>query len=513
MAAAFVLSLLVYLLPWTSAAQRLFYSQALGPFLFSALTVAALARGLTRLQAEERRFWTDVLAAFAAWMMVYFLYLFFPTGERPMALGWVVEMLYLASYVALILAVERHPHRVHRWRPMGLERALAVPAVLAFTLALIAYFVLVPAYVGVSGGKDWSPSYILYLCLDAYLATRFLALARSAGSLRWRQLYLILGLTEAVFFLCDLVELRFYAQGGRPWGTASDLFFYLPYLLLVTSRLRHARFSTDATSSTVEERPEIHFTRPSGRTMIHALAFPLLHYACYRLGIFTDETQRAHETLVFAAVVLLGSVALVQHRLLERKARELWLDRERVETSLRGSEQDLRLMIERYHAERKVQMSEEKFAKALRVSRDIMAISSLTDGRIVDINDSFERLTGFSREEVLGHTAMELGLWGKPQERPRMVEQLEAEGAVRDLPGSFCTKSGEVRRCTFSAERLSIDGEPFLLSVTRVIEEPVDRASDAVDDTADDTATIGLTTDPPAVSPSDDTSTDFPIEV
>ena len=275
----------------------------------------------------------------------------------------------------------------------------------------------------------------------------------------------------AAFFSSDLLEWRTAEVDSPSWEALAGLLTYLPFLLIALVRVRHHPFTEDATRSRFEERSDIHFARPGRHTMIHALAFPLLHYGGYRLGLTSTAHRASHETLVVCMIVLLGAIAFFQHGLLERKARELWFDRERTEDSLRHSQTDLRLMIERYHADQKVRLSEEKFAKAFQVCPDAMAITALSDGRLKDVNDKFLSISGFERDEVLGRTTAELQLWIEPEERDRMAQTLKREGMVREMEGRFRTKNGGVVIGLFSAEQLILDGEPYLLSVTHDITE------------------------------------------
>ncbi len=479
MLAALAVTAALYLLPVLGDAQRALFSRALGPLIFLSLIVAALISGLERLSAGERRFWQDVIAAFSALLAAAVLYLVFPRVEKPLVLDLAVEVLYAAYYAALVLAAERQPHRTYRWRPAGLERALAWPAVSAFILALLGYFIVVPILTRSPDSERWLSSFALYLALDVYLTARFLWLSSTAGSARWRTLYLVLGLTSGAVFLTDLLELAVYSpwrasgatEAPMMWGAALDLAYFVPYLAIILARSRHFPFKDEPAATVADERPETHFTRPSGRTMVHALAFPLLHLGGYSLGVLGASHRPERDVLVFGAVLVLGAIAVIQHRMLERRARELWHDREQVEASLRRNEKDLRMMVERYHTDQKLQLSEEKLAKAFRICPDPMMITSLVDGRIKEINDSFELTTGYLREDILGKSVHELGMYIDPERRQEMIRILELEGSVRELETRFRTRSGAVLIALVSVEKLNIDGEPHLLSVARDVTE------------------------------------------
>ena len=66
---------------------------------------------------------------------------------------------------------------------------------------------------------------------------------------------------------------------------------------------------------------------------------------------------------------------------------------------------------DRQQAEESLRQSDERFSKAFRASPIPICISTLKEGRYLDVNDSFLQLLGFNREEVIGHTSLELGIW------------------------------------------------------------------------------------------------------
>ncbi|ETX07632.1 ATP-binding protein [Candidatus Entotheonella palauensis] len=114
------------------------------------------------------------------------------------------------------------------------------------------------------------------------------------------------------------------------------------------------------------------------------------------------------------------------------------------------------------------QMAEERFSKAFHASPEGIFITDLT-GRYVDINDSFLSLLGYSREEVIRRTYLELDRWVDPDEHARIIEAVQTYGRVRDLDTRFQTKSGEMREARQSIELINLDGEPHLLSIIRDI--------------------------------------------
>ena len=128
-------------------------------------------------------------------------------------------------------------------------------------------------------------------------------------------------------------------------------------------------------------------------------------------------------------------------------------------------------IIARLSIEDALRQSEEKFSKAFRTIPDMIIISTIEGGTLIEVNDSFTRLTGYSREEMLGHSTLELDIWTKIEDRNRMLKILEEKGRVKNEEFVFRTKSGELRDVLISAERIEVAGEPCLLAVTTDITE------------------------------------------
>ncbi len=126
---------------------------------------------------------------------------------------------------------------------------------------------------------------------------------------------------------------------------------------------------------------------------------------------------------------------------------------------------------ERKHAEEAIRESEEKFSKAFRHSPEVIVISSLKDGTMVEVNDTFLRLTGYSMEEIISKKSSELNLWANPEQRDAMINILREKGIVNNEEYQFRMKSGEIRTWLFSAEIINIGNEPCILSVTTDITE------------------------------------------
>jgi PAS domain S-box-containing protein len=118
----------------------------------------------------------------------------------------------------------------------------------------------------------------------------------------------------------------------------------------------------------------------------------------------------------------------------------------------------------RKRMEESLRQSEEKFAKAFLCSPSIMILTDLTEGgRIVDVNETFERLTGHSREAAIGHTARELGLWVDLREYDESMKQFRDTGHLNDTARRFRTKGGELGVGLVSGERIELGGKPHAI--------------------------------------------------
>ncbi len=120
----------------------------------------------------------------------------------------------------------------------------------------------------------------------------------------------------------------------------------------------------------------------------------------------------------------------------------------------------------RKQAEEALRESEEKFSKAFRSSPEVITITRLSDGKFLEINDSFVRATGYSREEIIGHSSQKMGIWAKPGDRKHMMTLLKEKGRVSNEEYSLRTKAGDIRVMLFSAEQITLGNEPCLLAVT-----------------------------------------------
>jgi two-component system, cell cycle sensor histidine kinase and response regulator CckA len=113
-----------------------------------------------------------------------------------------------------------------------------------------------------------------------------------------------------------------------------------------------------------------------------------------------------------------------------------------------------------------LRQSEERFFKLFHASANPMAITSIQNGKVLDINRTGASLCGYKREELIGSTTLGRHLWVYPQQRNEVVKQLQEEGAVHNINVELLNaESGDSRTVLFSANPITMDNEPCLLSI------------------------------------------------
>ena len=104
----------------------------------------------------------------------------------------------------------------------------------------------------------------------------------------------------------------------------------------------------------------------------------------------------------------------------------------------------IRDITERKRAEEALQITNEKYTKAFISVPDAITISELDSGRFIEVNDAATRIFGYSRDELIGKSAVELGIWLDNEERDHFIDLIRKHGKVSQFEVLERRKSGEL---------------------------------------------------------------------
>jgi PAS domain S-box-containing protein len=185
------------------------------------------------------------------------------------------------------------------------------------------------------------------------------------------------------------------------------------------------------------------------------------------LGDTQPRTFTPDHVRLARSLAIPGAVAIQNARLYERaeiygaELEQRLADLERAEHALQQAEQSRTL-------------SEDKFMKVFNSSPIPFSVTTVAEGRFIDVNEAFEFKYGYLRKDILGRTVFDIGIWDNPAEGHQMLEELRQQGHVRNRSTRFRTRSGESISTSYSADTMELDGVECLLAVS---EDVADSAS------------------------------------
>ena len=126
---------------------------------------------------------------------------------------------------------------------------------------------------------------------------------------------------------------------------------------------------------------------------------------------------------------------------------------------------------ERKEAEISLAQLEHRFALAFQFNPGMTAITEIENGNLIAVNNKWLNAFGWSQEEVIGGSVLELDIWTHPDERAQFIEKLRSEGRVLDFQAQHCTRAGEVLDVLIAGETIELEGKPHLLICSQDISE------------------------------------------
>ena len=209
-------------------------------------------------------------------------------------------------------------------------------------------------------------------------------------------------------------------------------------------------------------------------------------------GIFLDINQRYAEMIGWQRAEIIGKASSNFNLWPNPQARQTWIAKLKVSRLLRdyqttwhrrdGSPIEISLsgeiielqgktyvvafildISERRKSEAEVSQLQRRVATAFRVAPAAACVTRLTDGKLVDVNDRLLKEYNWTRDDLLGLTTLEAGLWGVEADRLKMVEIIRRDGCINDFESIGVGRDGRRRPMSLSAEVFEMDGAPHLV--------------------------------------------------
>ena len=165
-----------------------------------------------------------------------------------------------------------------------------------------------------------------------------------------------------------------------------------------------------------------------------------------------------------------------QFRGVKKKGEIIWLEIISHTFSYENKPADLITILditERKRAEQKLKESEEKFSKAFQSGPNLMAITRREDGYFIDVNDAYIQSLGYNREELIGHSSIEVNIWANSEQRIEFIQKLKESDRVESFEVEVNTKSGKKLTMLFSGEVINLNNEPHLITIANDITDRI----------------------------------------
>jgi PAS domain S-box-containing protein len=352
--------------------------------------------------------------------------------HAPSLTPWPSDILFILwvtpAVMMLLPRPEREPGAVD-WQQVLDFAQIGVVALTAYL-----YFFYVPSRWETEGSEMVLKIIRLQMFRDVALGAGLLIRAATASS---RSIRAFFGGVAGLFFaavVSDLIYLLtpYTSERVARW---TDVAWCMPYLFAAFFAATWNR----------EEEPIALPVSSRFRTIIVSQALPIL----IPLLVLFMGRRIAAEQITIAWIAVTASFVLSAARL------------------VLTNEKQRRIAEDLFLTKQALSHSERMFFTAFRSSPDAVGISAVPEGHFLEVNDSFARLTGYSHEETLGRTPVEMNLWKDPGRRAEVMAKLQKESEVRDEEFICVTKSGEARIAQFSGTLIELDGKPCALAIVR----------------------------------------------
>ena len=388
-----------------------------------------------RSSAYLRQLWMLLAAAFFLAFAAQVLETYYQCFSHASSLTpWPSDVLFLLWVTPAVMMLL--PGHEKESESIDWQQVLDFAQIGVVALTCYLYFFYIPSRWEAEGPQMVLRISRLQFIRDAALTSGFLISAVTASKDSIRAFF---GRMTCIFFVAGASELAFLLAPytSRPSAVWTDVTWCAPYLVATIIAATWKR----------EDESVYPLASSRLRTVIVSQAMPVL----VPLLVLFMGRRIAVEQVAIAWIAITASFILSGARL------------------VLTNEKQRRLAEDILKAEQALQQSEHMFSTAFRMSPDAVGISAVPGGEFLEVNDSFTRLTGYTRAETLGRTPLEMNLWKSPSRRAAVMAELQKNSEVRDQEFVCLTKSGESRVAQFSGTLIELNGKRCALVIVRDI--------------------------------------------
>ena len=400
--------------------------------LWAALCSLLVAR---RSSSYLRQLWTLLAASLFLGCAAQALETYYQCfAQAPSLTPWPSDILFILWVTPAVMMLLPRPEKESG--AIDWQQVLDFAQIGVVALTAYLYFFYVPSRWEAEGPRMVVKITRLQMVRDVTLAAGFLIRAMTVSENSIRAFFRRMA---AVFFIAGASELvsllpSYTSRTGATW---TDITWCVPYLFVTVIGATWSR-QEEALSQGESSR---------FRAIFVSQALPIL---IPLLVLFMGHSIAAEQSTI-AWIAVTASFILSAARL------------------VLTNEKQRRIAEELLLTEQALSHSERMFSTAFRSSPDAIGISAVPGGQFLEVNDSFTRLTGYSHDETLGRTPLQLNLWKDAARRAEVMAKLQKESEVRDEEFVCLTKQGETRRAQFSGTLVVLDGKLCALAIVRDI--------------------------------------------
>ncbi|MDD1730021.1 MAG: PAS domain S-box protein [Methanospirillum sp.] len=184
-----------------------------------------------------------------------------------------------------------------------------------------------------------------------------------------------------------------------------------------------------------------------------------------------EEIQKKYSSLHYEGRMLVAETTNARPK---GKKAELWgmaTPLTDIEGNVIGAIESIRDITELKETEKALRLSQKKYSKLFLLDPDAIVISDLQSGKIIEVNEQLSRNMGYTTDELIGKSTLEVGIWSTPETRDIFIDQIQKKGTVKSFETVVYSKSGRAMFVSISAELLTMEGKSLLISSIRDITE------------------------------------------